>query len=150
MRGRTCVALLSAVSVGLWLVARTSISGQGTWKCAAKPVEPCMKRHGRLSSQNGIALKIWLIGTTRMVALDNDFDDLPAPIRKYLDMTSPEHSYIFGDFEICPLEPDEPGHLRRVCVVGGERLVVQPLAASRPSFRLLATWPSRGQSIEGR
>jgi hypothetical protein len=149
MRGRTCVAL-GAFSFGLWLVTGTSMTGEGTWKCTAKPVGPCVKRHGRLSSQNGIALKIWLIGTTRMVALDNDFDDLPPAVRKYLEMTSPDHSYIFGDFEICPLEPDEPGHIRRVCVVGGERLVVQPLAASTPPFRLPSTWPIRGQSMKGR
>jgi hypothetical protein len=95
-----------------------------------------------LSSQNGIALKIWLLGTTRVVALDNDLDDLPAIVRKYLEITSPDHSYIYGDFDICPLEPDTPGHLRRVCVVGAEKLVVHNLQGSSPPFRLLSTWPA--------
>ena len=34
-----------------------------SWQCPVKPAEACFKHHGRLSSQNGIAYKIWLIGT---------------------------------------------------------------------------------------
>ena len=98
--------------------------------------------HGRLSSQNGIGLKIWLIGTTRVVGLENPVDELPPLVRKYLDMASSDHSYIYGDFDICPMEPDKPGHLRRVCVAGMEKLVVKSLRSSRPPFRLLSTWPA--------
>jgi hypothetical protein len=112
-----------------------------TWQCAAKPIEPCAVRHGRLSSQNGIGLKIWLIGTNRVVALENPYDGLPSHVRRYLSMTSPDHSYIYGDFNLCPLEPDRPGHIRRACAAGAEKLVVQNLRGSRPAFRLLSTWP---------
>lgn len=76
----------------------------------------------------------------RVVGLDNDIDQLPASIGKYLDMTSPDHSYIYGDFEICPTEHDIPGHLRRVCLAGAEKLVVQHVQGLRPPFRLLSTW----------
>ena len=62
------------------------------WPCSTQPIEPCFKHHGRLSSQNGIALKIWLIGTKRVVGLDNDVEQLPAPLPKYLEMTSPDQS----------------------------------------------------------
>lgn len=72
------------------------------WRCPERPVAACFKHHGRLSSQNGISLTIWLIGTTRRVGLANSFDDLPAGIQHYLVMTSPEHSYVYGDFDICP------------------------------------------------
>src|SRR5262245_26592884 len=109
------------------------------WQCPVKPVEPCFKHHGRLSSQNGIAFKVWLIGTTRMVALANE---PPSFLDKYLDMTSPNHSYVYGDFNICPVEPDMPGNLRRVCVMAAERLVVQRVHDSTPPFRLLSTWPA--------
>jgi len=111
------------------------------WPCPEKPVEPCFKYHGRLSSQNGIGLTVWLIGTTRRVGLANDFGQLPAAIRRYLIITSPEHSYVYGDFEICPVEPDTPGRLRQVCVAGAEKLVVENLQGLRPPFRLLSTWP---------
>jgi hypothetical protein len=86
-------------------------------------------------------LKIWLIGTARVVALDNDTDRLPARIVKYLEMTSPDHSYIYGDFEICPTGPDKPGQMRRVCMAGAEKLVVQDVGGLKPAFRIRSTWP---------
>lgn len=126
---------LTVVSV----LAGVPLTGQQSWTCPAPPLEPCVKRHGRLSSQNGIALKLWLIGTKRVVALKND--SLPSEIRKYLEMTSEDHSYIFGDFLVCPLEPDTPGRMRQACVTGAEKLVVQPLRRATPPFRILSTWP---------
>jgi hypothetical protein len=135
--------------LGLWLATGTNAAGAAPWPCPNKPVEPCFKHHGRLSSQNGISLKIWLIGSTRVVGLDNDVDQLPSWIGKYLEMTSPDHSYIYGDFDICPTEPDTPGHLRQVCLAGAERLMVQPLRRARPPFRLLSTWPAKGGGHEG-
>ena len=83
---------------------------------------------------------IWLIGTSRIVALDNGVEELPPLISKYLEMTSPNHSYVYGDFDICPLERDTPGHMRRVCVIGAQKLVVQDIQAVRAPFRLLSTW----------
>ena len=48
-----------------------------TWgQCSKRPVEPCFKHRGRLSSQNGIAHMIWLVGTKRIVAVANA-DDIP-------------------------------------------------------------------------
>jgi hypothetical protein len=142
MRLRLIVAL-GAFGLGLLLTTTPAAAGQASWKCRATPIESCATRHGRLSSQNAIALTIWLIGTTRLVALDNDVEDLPRSLQKYLDMTSANHSYIFGDFDICPVEPDTPGQLRRVCVTGGTKFVIQPLAGSQPAFRLLSTWPPK-------
>jgi len=130
------------MSLALCLVASSVVTAQSGWWCRAKPVQPCFKHHGRLSSQNGIALRLWLIGTRRIVNVDNRIDDLPRDVRPYLEMTSPEHSYIFGDFEICPLEPDTPGHSRLVCLAGAEKLVVQNLQGLRPPFRVRSTWPS--------
>jgi hypothetical protein len=105
---------------------------QTGWTCEGTPVEPCAKRHGRLSSQNRIAHKIWLIGTRRMVALANT--SMPSIVEKYLELTSEDHSYLFGDFEICFLESDVPGHIRSACVRGAEKLVVQPLRRQEPPF----------------
>lgn len=133
--GVICLGLLPAMGT-------QSAGGGASWQCRAQPVEPCFRHHGRLSSQNGIALKLWLIGTTRIVRVDNEADEVPALVGKYLEMTSPDHSYIYGDFDICPLAPDRPGHLRPVCVNGAERLVVENLRGLRPAFRLLSTWPT--------
>ena len=129
----------------LWFGVCVAVRAQGApsmrWECPSQPIEPCFKHHGRLSSQNGIALKLWLIGTKRVVALDNDAERLPPGIAKYLEMTSPAHSYIYGDFEICPTEPDEPGHMRRVCVAGAQKLVVRDVGGLKPALRIRSTWP---------
>lgn len=132
---------VAALSIGLvlWLSFGHVAAAQTAWKCEGIPVESCAKRHGRLSSQNGIGHKIWLIGTRRMVAVANT--SMPSIVEKYLEITSDDHSYIFGDFEVCFLEPDVPGHIRLGCVRGAEKLVVQPLRRQEPPFRLLSTWP---------
>ncbi len=66
---------------------------------------------------------------------------MPRMLLKYLDMTSPDHSDVYGDYEMCPLEPDRPGGMGHVCVSGASRLVVQDRERSRPPVRLLPTWP---------
>jgi hypothetical protein len=138
MRTRPIVVVVAlALALG---VADERALGAGTgWLCRATPVEPCFRHRGRLSSQNGIPLAIWLVGTTRRVSVDNT--EIPSAVERYLSMTSEDHSYIFGDFDICPLEADNPGHMRGVCVSGAANLVVQNLAGTRPPFRLLSTWP---------
>jgi hypothetical protein len=112
-----------------------------SWRCLAPPVEPCFRHRARLSSQNGIAHMMWLVGTKRIVNVTET--DIPSSLSKYLDMTSPAHSDIFGEFDICPLEPDMPGHMRMVCIANGSRLVAQDRARARPAIRLLSTWPNQ-------
>jgi hypothetical protein len=134
---------LTAIVLVLLLGDIGEAQPQSAWKCTTPPIEPCVKVHGRLSSQNGIALAIWIIGTNRRVGVSDT--EVPPLLDPYLSMTSPDHGYIFGDFEICPLQPDTPGHLRFVCVAHAEKLVVQPHDSDRdrprPPFRLRATWP---------
>jgi hypothetical protein len=78
-----------------------------------------------------------------MFAVANGSGNLPPAVRKYLEMTSPDHSYIFGDFEVCPVAPERPGHIGQACLAGGANLVVKPLRDDRRPFRLLSTWPRR-------
>jgi hypothetical protein len=86
-------------------------------------------------------LKLWLIGTKRVVALENDVGALPSEIQRHLELTSEDHSYVFGNFVVCPLAPDRLGQMGRACITGAEKLVVQPLRRPGPPFRILSTWP---------
>ena len=105
--------------------------------CRRPPIEPCTIRHGRFSTQNGITQTIWLVGTRRRLNVTNEVSDfLPASALKYTELTSPDHSYIFGDFTICPLEPDRPGFMREVCVVDAKNLVVQNIDNPQHPFRI--------------
>lgn len=85
---------------------------------------------------------IWLVGTSRIVGVDNE---VPEMLLKYLDMTSSEHRDIYGDYEICPVEPDRPAHMRRVCVSNARQLVAQDRDRARPPVRLLVTWPKESR-----
>lgn len=111
-----------------------------TWgHCTRPPVEACFTHRGRLSGQNGVAHMIWLVGTKRIVRVDNT--EMTDMVVKYLDMASPVHSDIYGDYEICPLGPDRPGEMRSVCIASASRLVIQDRDRSRKPVRLLSTWP---------
>jgi hypothetical protein len=119
-------------------------TGVASPQTAAKPAFPCFKHHGRLTAySNGIAVKIWLIGTTRVVYPEGGLK-LPPDFDKYLDPTPPNsYGTVYGDFELCPLEPDTPGAMRRVRVASAEKLVVEGVNGLRPPFRVMSTWPKQ-------
>jgi hypothetical protein len=135
----------------VFLCLGTTITGAASSQAGAKPAFPCFKHHGRLmGGLNGITTRLWLIGTNRVLAVDGGVD-LPGDANKYFDPTTPDFSVIYGDFQICPVEPDVPGQARRVEVNGFEKLVVQNLTdSSRPPFKLRSTWPKPGDRAASR
>src|SRR3954469_9262679 len=110
---RFAPSLIALVSLAGMLSAANEQSAPSptSWRCLAPPLEPCFTHRGRLSAQNGIAYMIWLVGTKRIVAVSDT--EIPSTLGKYLDMTSPDHSDIYGDFEICPLGPIDPATCAR-------------------------------------
>ncbi len=136
---RTVAGCLLWVGLIAPLVAERQAQTRTT--CRRPPIEPCTISHGRFSTQNGITQTIWLVGTTRRLHVTNEISDfLPANALKYTALTLPDHSYIFGDFTICPLEPDRPGFMRDVCVVAAKNLVVQNIDNAQRVFRIRSTW----------
>jgi len=134
---------VSAGSIALSLWLAFGVEGAASeYQCPTTPVEPCAVHHGRLSFHNGIAQTIWMIGTHREVAVRDLNPDAESVFEKYEDMTSLEHSNIYGDFDICPIAPDVPGAMRDVCVKSASRLVVENTNKIVPPFRLLSTWPA--------
>ena len=71
--------------------------------------------------------------------LSVDETEMPNAVGRYLDMTSDDHSYVYGDFEVCPLTPEEKRHMGSACVISAQRLVIQPLRRDTPPFRLGST-----------
>jgi len=132
-----CVAIVGGVGARGKRVEAASSQNQ------RRPEYPCFKHHGRLVSMSSgsPSLRIWLIGTKRIVGLEDS--TIPPGIEPYLSATSPEYSAIYGDFELCPIEPDKPGHMRRTRLVKAENLVVQNVQGVPPPFRLLSTWPKQ-------
>jgi hypothetical protein len=141
MRNRTLDAVIAAVFSVL-------ASGVAHPEPTSNTPFPCFKHHGRLISHSSgsPSFRIWLIGTKRIVGLEDTA--MPRVIERYLDATSPEYSFIYGDFKLCPLVPDKPGHMRSVRMVGAENLVVANMVRSPrpPPFRLLSTWTATTQT----
>jgi hypothetical protein len=138
-----CVAI-GGVSVRGGRVEAASSQNQ------ARPEYPCFKHHGRLTAySSGIILRLWLIGTKREVLPDGELK-LPPVAEKYMEYTSPNYSVIYGDFEICPLEPDTPVAARRVRVVSAEKLVVESVNGLWPPFKVMSTWPAKADKGKAR
>ena len=109
----------------------------------------CYWTHGRLGIYNGDpSSRIWKIGSRRMLGVfngpshfpplnNNDFEDPELPValqRLYAQHHSHwEHAKqnlgyefptIFGDFEVCPLEPEKKGEMQPVCIESAKSLFV--------------------------
>src|ERR1700730_12008418 len=118
---------LKVGAVTLSVCLSVSVMEAAPSQSAATPGYPCFKHHGRLMAYaSGIIMRLWLIGTKREVLPEGDLK-LPPDVEKYFEVTSPIRSVIYGDFELCPLEPDTPGAARRVQVANAEKLVVENL-----------------------
>ena len=137
---RTIVIAIACVLLANATAALMSQGQANAWRCLQRSIEPCFTHRGRLSGQNGVARMLWLVGTNRIVRID--YTDMPPMLDTYLDMASPQHGDVFGDFDVCRLQPDQPGHMRSACIAGARRLVVQDRERKRPAMQLLETWPA--------
>jgi len=104
-----------------------------TLAALALAVQPqCRTVHGRLSAANGNpALRIWVIGTRRVLGVDVDEDlsltQLPANVRRlWLPAGDLFGASVYGDFRVCPREPQRPGVMQRVRVTHARNLVLGP------------------------
>ena len=94
----------------------------------------CYWTHGRLSAYNGTpTMRLWKIGTKRILSIhsgpgfkrgdqeENGDPDMPANLYPAF---KPFETVIFGDFEVCPLEPEHPGEMQDVCIEAAQNIVV--------------------------
>ncbi len=93
----------------------------------------CRTVHGRMSLANGTpSVRIWVIGSHRMLGViqqDEAFTDLPANIRQLWSAHGDDamwSSDLFGDFRVCPLRADRPGHMQPVRLEAASNLRLRP------------------------
>ncbi|MBN8812481.1 MULTISPECIES: hypothetical protein [unclassified Sphingomonas] len=95
---------------------------------AGSPPMLCRTVHGRLFASNGNpAMRIWVVGTKRILGIDADedllLDRLPANVRKLWAPTGNLfNASIYGDFRVCARKPQRPGVMQRVIVTHAGRL----------------------------
>ena len=128
-----------ALAVGALLLAVKAAFGSAiTMECApdSQPTQPCRAVHGRLSVSNGIPVRIWIVGTKHVLNVRNELNEA---VWRYLSF----ETSLYGDFLVCPLSPEVPGHMQPVCVQSAERLVAErynPDTEKYEVFRVLSTW----------
>src|SRR5258706_5557590 len=74
--------------------------------------------HGRFAIYNGSGVRrIWVIGTSRIIALTDDDNDIPPAIERY-QREATDHSGkedgLFGDFYVCTRELRRSGWMQHV------------------------------------
>ncbi len=94
----------------------------------------CYWTHGRLGFYNGNpAFRLWKIGTHRLLGIysgpsadrfgeDNEHPEFPPNVARTF---VPTHNRIFGDFEVCPLEPERQGAMQAACIESAKNLIVE-------------------------
>jgi len=110
-----------------------------TPRCKGRPevTGSCFVVHGRMSSWNGNPVfRIWPVGTTRMLGVRDTYD-LPPNIALCTPLE--ESNRLYADFEVCPLAPDRPGHMRPVCVESATTLVLEVLESDASTNVLSVT-----------
>lgn len=93
----------------------------------------CYWTHGRIGFYNGTpAIRLWKIGTNRLLGiysgpsvdrygLDNEDPQMPTNLKLTF---KPSQNQVFGDFEVCPLEPEREGTMQAACIESAKNLVV--------------------------
>ena len=121
MRG-SCFLMVALLLAGASGHLAQSPPAQPTNSCESvgEDSTPCFTVHGRLYVSTGLRARIWVVGTKRLLGVEN-LNALPKNISNLLTT----ENRIYGDFVVCPLTRDEPGHMRIVELCSGSNLVIQ-------------------------
>ena len=94
----------------------------------------CYWAHGRLQEYEGTpAYRLWKIGTHHLLGIysgpsvwrgnrlsaDNEDPEFPSNARRLIQSGVVQ---IFGEFEVCPLEPERPGFMQAACIESAKNL----------------------------
>ena len=134
---------MSNVRILLWSVLLIALSvpalADGT-PCAQSRVivGQCFVVHGRMFFPNGNPpVRISRLGTKRILGVldgarsDASDDVLPADLRKRLGPEWDKYD-VFGDFEVCPLTRERPGHMQFVCLKSAHHVNLVTFQEPRP------------------
>jgi len=136
-RGRL-VRILSTVAL-LAALSSTALADGGT-PCAQSHaiVGRCFVVHGRMFFPNGNPpVRISRLGTKRILGVldgakrDDTDAVLPDGLRQRLGPEWDKYD-VFGDFEVCPLTPERPGHMQFVCLKGARHVTLMMFQEPQP------------------
>jgi hypothetical protein len=96
----------------------------GLFPARAEQTNQILTIHGRLCFYNGTpSYRIWIVGTKRLLGVDQSGDEVPAMSKKLLHLMSSDRE-VFADFVVEPLTPYEQGVMQTVRIVSASKIVV--------------------------
>jgi hypothetical protein len=124
-------ALLLAAS------ASAALAEESSPPCEDAPtvVGACFSVHGRLGVYNGIPIRIWVVGTRRMLGVKDAAGGgvtVRPEIQRLLSLSEPGETVVYGDYKVCPLSKAHAGWMQFVCVEGATHLMARDRAGSSP------------------
>ena len=104
-----------------WIVAIALVLLVPQQGAMARSHDSCAWLHGRMTFGNGSPwVRIWPHGTHRLLGVVNwqnePEGDKIVPMAVGNMWLAHQDSDIWGDFRVCPMEPDRKGYMRRVKV----------------------------------
>ena len=120
--------LLMATS---WL-AQSQVPAEIDKSCKEHPllVGKCFTVHGRLTVYNGApALRIWRVGTRRMLGISEQrfsvpgYRNVPEDMQKQIN----QDTALWGDYVVCPFTRPRSGEMQLVCIEKGKNLIAHKL-----------------------
>ena len=135
---RLASAAVAVLLFALWTQAVPRSSPKRRIPCKTpENATSCRWTHGRLQEYEGTpAYRLWKIGTHHLfgiysgpsawrgnpLVLDNEHPELPANLGALIHSGPVQ---VFGDFELCPLEPERSGFMQAACIDSAKNLFVQ-------------------------
>ena len=125
-------AALTAL-VAAFLAASPPARAEGE-ACRASPrlAGECFTVRARLTTCTGIPnARLWIVGTKRILGVTDSRGNpgggklLPRRLEATMFEATPCSKAAWGEFTVCPLDPDRPGVMRRVCVAEARRLTIK-------------------------
>jgi len=123
------VSARAAGVAALLLAAGTSaLAEEPAPPCKGAPavVDACFTVQGRLGVYNGIPIRIWVVGTHRMLGVRDASGGgvtVRPEIQTLLSRGEPGATIVYGDYEVCPLSKPHPGWMQFVCIESATHLV---------------------------
>lgn len=140
---RPVLLTMAILSLAFWTQAVPQNAAKRKIACQTpENATACYWAHGRLQEYEGTpAYRLWKVGTRHLLgiysgpsawggnrlSIDNEDPEFPPNLRKLIQSGLVQ---VFGDFEVCPLEPERPGSMQAACIESAKNLFVDrsPLA----------------------
>ena len=138
--GCTVMTMLRRLAILVLLVSAKALANESyrDQPCKTPEVAPsCFQTHGRLTLGNGTpAVRLWPFHTHHLygiysnkygfrhdgTTLDNESPEGLTLVRKYIPNTG--GWTLYGDFDVCPLEPRISGHMQAACIASATHVAI--------------------------